>query len=65
VVYGTFEPAAPYFAALRQTFPNSWAQVYGGCVFSTINGKSSQTQAVVRVCGDCRDAEQTWRSTHE
>src|SRR5262245_31304294 len=58
VIYGTPDRAQPYFTALREKFPNSWSHLEGGCVFSTVNGKSSQTQAVVRVCNSCRMAEQ-------
>ena len=65
VLYGTPDPAHPYFSAQRLYFPNSWSHLDGGCVFETYNGRSSATQAVVKVCGRCREAEKKWEKTRQ
>jgi hypothetical protein len=61
VSYGTPDVANPYFAARRTKFPNAWSYLDGGCV----QGMSSQTQVIVRVCGGCRTVEDNWRQAQK
>ena len=58
IVYGYRPVPSGYIQAQQTSFPNAWSHVPGGCVML------NPTDARVRYCPKCREAEKEWRSAH-